>query len=1513
MEARTVNKTPTTSGLGMGSDRHSRQTFKAGDESRSMFESLESRLLLSADNGLRAVYYDNMDFTNPVLSRVDTNINFDWASGSPDARVAADTFSARWTGKIVPLYTETYTFTTYSDDGVKLWINGKSVIDSWINQDGSIPRTGTIDLEAGKQYDLQLDYFDNTGGAKVELYWQSVSQAYQAVPSSQLLLGDEGLRADYFDDWSLTAADWQFTRNEAVNFDWGYGSPATSMGPETFSVRWAGQIIPQFTEQYTFYVDRDGGSRLWVNNTLLIDNWDTPASGEASATINLTAGQKTSIKLEYRETTGLAKTKLSWSSASTTKQVIPDTQLYPFSAPIDITSGGTYIGSWESLDPAVEAVRVNTVDPVTIDHSTIRSRSALIRAGSYVHHTKTTVLNTSGYALNPNVYGQAPGRFFGAEAFDSVDIENCYMEGTNGIYLNNYAYRGSTATILNNVALNIDSRKSDGDGGYMDFEARTPKAGGATEYGHINGHFVLFNGSRDMVNTEIAWNQVINEVGKSRVEDNINMYLSSGTAASPILIHDNYIDGAYSIAPWMTGTTEDANYTYGWGYAGSGMVLGDGLGTVPADTSAFIEAYNNQVVGTRKGISVAAGHDINVHDNYLLDDGYLPDGQYSATMTSGMSVYDGYNSGGGLFYNNIASNNQVGWMQRSATGSGNMYLYYDKMAFGAGWFRDANGVNYTGDALPSFEWYQIKMQMDFTANSGQGAGTLYYRSDTDGDADFTDETWIADSVISNVNLGLSTAPLDGRNPKNWGQVRYRSDTTSGQLIDDMLVTVGGTSTRLSINFESPTYTIGQPLARDYTDNNPAGQDGWTDVGTGNFGTVVASPAGKSGSQAAGGVVNAWRAAPYGFTGGETDVQASFYSYSGIDGRNDWWLPGAVPGYTNTAITGPLTAQMEADVFTAWQDKLATHAATLGPITPAPDVDPATRFLIDFESPSYTLGQQLVGQDGWTTSYSGPGSIVATPGPINGTQVVQGSYNGSKPVSYNFTGGETNVQLTFFGYSGDNYTGPRVSLNNDYMYFTVVPRAIMRNNAGTITNGDYHPANTWVQERVVMDFTANSGQGAATVYTRTDVNGNGDFTDEAWVIDSVLQNVNLGLSAGQPANWGYLRLRIDGANGKADNIQLTVDSTVPQPVAKFTTTFESPTYTVDQQLVGQDGWTYVAGNGMVRTGIAGKSGSQMAEGQVNAWKAITTANRLPATGIAELTFFGYSADNYTGPRVSLFNDNVAFHVVPRAQLRDANGVYYYGDYHPQNTWVQERVLLDLAANSGHGAVTVYTRTDTNADGDFTDETWIVDSTLQNINLGTASIPANWNSVRLRIDGANGKGDDIALNYLQGAVNSAPTVAGAGFEAPSTSSYIYDPTGSGWAFTGNAGIQANGSALGAPTAPNGTQTAFLQSAGAGVTGQNGRLSQTLNFTTAGQYALNFKIAQRSYSPGGTQVLGVYLDGVFLQSFTPGSSTSWDTVSLNFNIALTGNHTLMFAAMNSGGDQSLFLDDIHLANVV
>ena len=70
--------------------------------------------------GLRGDYYDNMDFTQLGLVRLDPVVNFSWGNGSPAPQIGVDTFSVRWTGQVEPYYSETYTFYTNTDDGVRI-------------------------------------------------------------------------------------------------------------------------------------------------------------------------------------------------------------------------------------------------------------------------------------------------------------------------------------------------------------------------------------------------------------------------------------------------------------------------------------------------------------------------------------------------------------------------------------------------------------------------------------------------------------------------------------------------------------------------------------------------------------------------------------------------------------------------------------------------------------------------------------------------------------------------------------------------------------------------------------------------------------------------------------------------------------------------------------------------------------------------------------------------------------------------------------------------------------------------------------------------------------------------------------------------------------------------------------------------------------------------------------------------------------------------------------------------
>jgi len=281
--------------------------------------------------GLKAQYFANTSGTAQLLlQRTDATVNFDWGTGSPDSSIPVDHFSARWTGQLQAKYSETYTFTTTSDDGVRLWVNGQLLINNWTNH-AAVDNSATITLVAGQKYDIIMEYYENTGGAVAKLFWSSPNTPKQIIPQSQLsspAVPTSGLKGEYFIGQPL--ATLQMTRTDAtVNFDWGTGSPDPSIPVDHFSVRWSGHLQAPSTGAYTFYTDSDDGVRLWVNNQLLIDNWADHALVENSGTITLQAGQQYSIRMEYYESTGGAVAKLLWTPPGQTKLVVPTVVLTP--------------------------------------------------------------------------------------------------------------------------------------------------------------------------------------------------------------------------------------------------------------------------------------------------------------------------------------------------------------------------------------------------------------------------------------------------------------------------------------------------------------------------------------------------------------------------------------------------------------------------------------------------------------------------------------------------------------------------------------------------------------------------------------------------------------------------------------------------------------------------------------------------------------------------------------------------------------------------------------------------------------------------------------------------------------------------------------------------------------------------------------------------------------------------------------------------------------------------------
>lgn len=521
--------------------------------------------VLPVGTGLRGLYFDTPTLTGNVVSQVDATIGFNWNTGAPLTGFPSDRFSVRWSGQLLPKYTDTYTLYTTSDDGIRLWVNGQLLIDNW-TEHAPMTNTAAIPFVAGQQADIVLEYFEKAGGATVQLEWSSRNQSRQLIPAaslfpapdplavpptapthlsvtpasaSQLTLNwtdnannetgfrierstdnvnfvfvtavnantnsylDSGLAGDttyyyrvqaangvgysgftavasgttlvsnpapihpeaqrisdfqtnmpsdvvwpeskrrgniyyvgepttfgiapaaktyevrdydgnlvdsgvaqatttvrvtqpgwyklylYGDHTTTTWGDVvggttfvilrddpnfprmpdvsnfygdfvspEFTRVDAtVNFDWGWGSPASSLKTDGFGVIWKGQIQPTKSETYTFYVTGDDRARLYVNGQKLIDFWKDSGPAEATATITLQAGQRYDIELDYFEWLYAASTKLSWSSPGTPKQVIPASQLYPSAtaaSPGGLT--GAYYNVFQSADSAMDPV-----------------------------------------------------------------------------------------------------------------------------------------------------------------------------------------------------------------------------------------------------------------------------------------------------------------------------------------------------------------------------------------------------------------------------------------------------------------------------------------------------------------------------------------------------------------------------------------------------------------------------------------------------------------------------------------------------------------------------------------------------------------------------------------------------------------------------------------------------------------------------------------------------------------------------------------------------------------------------------------------------------------------------------------------------------------------------------------------------------------------------------------------------------------------------------------------------
>ena len=166
------------------------------------------------------------------------------------------------------------------------------------------------------------------------------SNASVLIYPSPTCTNGTGLTGQYYTNSSTTYANAANFANlitnridPVIDFTWTNGTlPNLSNG--LYSVRWIGQVQPQYSDTYNFDVLSDDGVKLWVNDQLLIDKWQTQNGGsEWTAAIALQGGTRYNLKLEYLQYTNKAQAHLYWYSANQSRQVIPSNRLFPTNTP----------------------------------------------------------------------------------------------------------------------------------------------------------------------------------------------------------------------------------------------------------------------------------------------------------------------------------------------------------------------------------------------------------------------------------------------------------------------------------------------------------------------------------------------------------------------------------------------------------------------------------------------------------------------------------------------------------------------------------------------------------------------------------------------------------------------------------------------------------------------------------------------------------------------------------------------------------------------------------------------------------------------------------------------------------------------------------------------------------------------------------------------------------------------------------------------------------------------------
>ncbi len=265
------------------------------------------RLATGADTlypNWRAEYYPNRQLADAPLCVVnDLDLAFDWGHAAPGLGLPADDFTVRWSARR-SFASGTYRFFAEADDGVRVWVDDALLIGEWHDSPGN---RYSADRRLSGEHTVQVEYCEHAGDARLRVWWEKLPDVTPTRTRTPVAITQ--WKGQYFNNRDLSGTPVLVRNDATVDFDWHRGSPAASIHPDDFSVRWT-RTLDFPSGRYRLLVEVDDGVRLWVDDDLVIDEWHDSSATSYSAVVRLSGRHR--LRLEYREHGGDALIHLSW-------------------------------------------------------------------------------------------------------------------------------------------------------------------------------------------------------------------------------------------------------------------------------------------------------------------------------------------------------------------------------------------------------------------------------------------------------------------------------------------------------------------------------------------------------------------------------------------------------------------------------------------------------------------------------------------------------------------------------------------------------------------------------------------------------------------------------------------------------------------------------------------------------------------------------------------------------------------------------------------------------------------------------------------------------------------------------------------------------------------------------------------------------------------------------------------------------------------------------------------------